>query len=76
MFATTTKKVQSTHGPALLDEILPAVEIPVFAIGGIDLENVKQLADVGCRHVAVSSAIWDAPDPIAAYKALEEALGT
>ena len=74
MFDTSTKDVQSTLGPKLLSEILPAVDIPVFAIGGINTENVSELAELGCKHVAVSGAILDAPDPVKVFKTLEEAL--
>ena len=38
-------------------------EIPYLAIGGITVDNVAQLINVGCRGVAVSTAICKAEDP-------------
>jgi thiamine-phosphate pyrophosphorylase len=51
------------------------VTIPWFAIGGIDLENVAEVAATGAPGVAVVRAIRDADDPEAAAQALRAALG-
>jgi thiamine-phosphate pyrophosphorylase len=45
---------------------------PFFAIGGIDPENVDEVAAAGARRVAVVRAIRDAADPAAAARALRE----
>jgi thiamine-phosphate pyrophosphorylase len=38
---------------------------PIFAIGGLGPRNVGRLVALGCRRVAVGSAILDANDPAA-----------
>jgi len=45
------------HGPGPLKEVCGAVSIPVFAIGGIRLERVKEVRDCGVAGAAVISAI-------------------
>ncbi|WP_460792873.1 thiamine phosphate synthase [Nocardioides maradonensis] len=49
--------------------------LPVVAIGGITPRNVGPVADVGAHGVAVIGGIWREPDPVAAVRALAEALG-
>ncbi|MDQ6752786.1 MAG: thiamine phosphate synthase [Actinomycetota bacterium] len=48
---------------------------PWFAIGGIDLDNVGQVAAAGASRIVVVRAITEAPDPTAAARALLRALG-
>jgi thiamine-phosphate pyrophosphorylase len=47
---------------------------PWFAIGGIDLDNVRDVVEAGARRIAVVRAIRDAADPGAAAAALRAAL--
>ena len=47
---------------------------PWFAIGGIDLDNVREVIAAGATRIVVVRAIRDAPDPRAAAAALREAL--
>ena len=47
---------------------------PWFAIGGIDLDNVRQVIEAGAERIVVLRAIRDAPDPRAAAAALRAAL--
>jgi thiamine-phosphate pyrophosphorylase len=47
---------------------------PWFAIGGIDLDNVREVIAAGASRVVVVRAIRDADDPRAAAAALREAL--
>jgi len=47
---------------------------PWFAIGGIDLDNVREVLAVGAERIVVVRAIRDASDPRAAAAALREAL--
>jgi thiamine-phosphate pyrophosphorylase len=78
MFPTTTKDKPHLATPAyvaqyLADPVLAAR--PHLAIGGITPQNARELRAVGCRGIAVSSAVCSAPDPAAACRALLEALG-
>ena len=51
-----------------------AGERPWFAIGGIDLGNVREVIAAGASRVVVVRAIRDAEDPEVAARALREAL--
>jgi len=57
MFATTTKRKDVIVGPGYLKEYLGWDKLPHLAIGGVNCENVGELAAVRCRGVAVSSAV-------------------
>jgi len=77
MFPTTTKDKPHLATPAyvaqyLADPVLAAR--PHLAIGGITPENARELRAVGCRGIAVSSAVCSAPDPAAACRALLAAM--
>jgi thiamine-phosphate pyrophosphorylase len=54
------------HDPVVGIEGLRAVRsltaLPIFAIGGITLENVGEVMQAGANGVALISAILDAPD--------------
>jgi thiamine-phosphate pyrophosphorylase len=47
---------------------------PWFAIGGIDLDNVREVIAAGATRIVVVRAVRDAADPRAAAAALREAL--
>ena len=51
-----------------------AGDSPWFAIGGIDLDNVREVIEAGASRVVVVRAIRDAPDPRAAASALRAVL--
>jgi thiamine-phosphate pyrophosphorylase len=57
VFDTVTKDAGDPKGVHMLREIKNRVHIPVVAIGGINLENVKSVFDAGTDAVAVASAI-------------------
>jgi thiamine-phosphate pyrophosphorylase len=75
VFATPTKTESVAGGLDLLRAAAARVTIPWFAIGGIDLSNVAEVAAAGAPGVAVVRAIRDADDPEAAARALRTALG-
>lgn len=52
------------------------LELPLVAIGGIRLEDVKPLLDAGVNGVAVSGAIANAPDMVEATRAFVELMPT
>ena len=62
MFATATKAEANVLPKEVLRDICAAVEIPVVAIGGIDKNNIAQLAGTGVDGVALVSAIFAADD--------------
>lgn len=62
------------RGVGQLAQVVAEVEIPVFAIGGIDVHNVHDVRATGCAGIAVISAIMKAPDPAFATRELRFAL--
>ncbi|HSA95078.1 MAG TPA: thiamine phosphate synthase [Acidobacteriota bacterium] len=63
VFVTTTKETSlPVLGPEGIARIKRAVEIPVVAIGGIDLRNAADVARAGADGMAVVSAVLGAPD--------------
>jgi thiamine-phosphate pyrophosphorylase len=73
-FATPTKEDAVAGGLELLGAAARALTVPWFAIGGIDLTNVREIVAAGAPGVAVVRAIRDADDPEAAARLLRDAL--
>ena len=74
-FPTGTKATTHRPDPEILTIWQETVETPCVAIGGVTPANCAGLARAGADFVAVSSAVWDAPDgPAAAVQAFERAL--
>ena len=76
MFPGRTKTFASYVGPELLRQVVREISLPTFAIGGINATNVAEIVAAGCHRIAVTGAIRDAPDPIAAAEQLQAGLGT
>lgn len=74
VFPTGSKADASDVDHETLKAICQAVKIPVIAIGGINRENVMELAGSGICGVAVISAIFGAPDIEQASTDLKEAV--
>lgn len=73
-FATGTKAVVHHAAPDILRWWTMLSPIPCVAIGGITPANCRPLAEAGADFLAVSAAIWRAPDPAAAVLAFCDAL--
>jgi thiamine-phosphate pyrophosphorylase len=73
-FTTPTKEDAVAGGLELLRAAAEALTLPWFAIGGIDLSNVAEVAGAGAPGIAVVRAIRDADDPEAAARRLKSAL--
>ncbi|HZT93262.1 MAG TPA: thiamine phosphate synthase [Gaiellaceae bacterium] len=73
-FTTPTKEDAVAGGLELLRAAAGALEVPWFAIGGIELSNVAKVVAAGARGVAVVRAIRDADDPETAARELRAAL--
>lgn len=74
-FPTESKAKAEYPGLELIRQALAETTLPAFAIGGINVGNIKELAAIGVRRVAVSAAIARADDPQAIARALVQALG-
>jgi len=75
VFGTPTKPGRAATGLSLIEHAARAARRRAwFAIGGIDLGNVRQVVAAGAQRVVVVRAIRDATDPRAAAAALREGL--
>lgn len=73
-FPSGTKTFQEFPGVKLLGEVAAEITLPGFAIGGIDLGNVEQVAQAGIRRVAVSGCVTKAEEPLSVLRNLREKL--
>jgi thiamine-phosphate diphosphorylase len=74
-FATPIKSEKKVIGPVGIAEIVKAVApVPVFAIGGIDERNIKELTALAIHRVCVIRAVGDAADPEQATRRLRAML--
>lgn len=73
-FDTPTKEDAVPGGLELVRLAAEQLTVPWFAIGGIGLDNVSDVAAAGAPGVAVIRALRDSADPEAAARALRAAL--
>lgn len=73
-FATSVKPDKSVIGPGGVAAVAAAVEVPVFAIGGIEESNVAQLPAAGIHRACVIRGLAGARDPEAAARRLRAVL--
>jgi thiamine-phosphate pyrophosphorylase len=64
------------QGVKRLKEIVEKISLPVYAIGGINLEGIDAVRGAGARGVALISAVIGVADPAAAAKELLARLTT
>jgi thiamine-phosphate pyrophosphorylase len=74
VFATPTKKDARVIGLHGLQTITAAVSIPVAAIGGISLDNIRQVDAAGARYFAIISQINQTGDIAGRLRAFKECL--
>ena len=72
VFPSPTKKNAVRITVEQLREICGSVTIPAVAIGGISLDNIRELCGGGMRGVAVISALFGADDIAGAARALKQ----
>ena len=63
VFPTATKDDADSVTKEELIEIVKSINIPVVAIGGINLDNASQLTDTGIAGLSVVSAIMSSDNP-------------
>lgn len=63
IFETDCKKGIVPKGLMFLKEIVDAVNIPVFAIGGITLSNVPEVKNTGAKGICIMSQLMTCPNP-------------
>lgn len=74
VFETPTKPGRPAVGLDLIREAAKRVELPWFAIGGIDRYSLPEVMEAGARRVVVVRAIIEANDPAAAAGELRKIL--
>lgn len=75
MFSTSTKANANVLSLETLRAICVAVDIPVVAIGGLNKQNLTQLAGTGIDGVALVSAIFSADDIENECRTLRDLMG-
>ena len=63
IFATDCKRGLAPRGLGLLGEVCGAVEIPVYAIGGISPDNVASVRAAGASGACIMSGLMTCDDP-------------
>jgi thiamine-phosphate pyrophosphorylase len=74
-YATPLKTEKQVIGPAGVAAVAAAVRIPVFAIGGIDLERARELKAIGVTRVCAIRSLADTADPEGQARMFKEVLG-
>jgi len=74
VFPSGTKHFDRFPGVELLRAVTAEIRLPVFAIGGIGLNNLAEVLQTGIRRIAVSGAVLNAPDPAATARGLAQRL--
>jgi thiamine-phosphate pyrophosphorylase len=73
-FPSATKSFGTWASPDFLRAVSAEISLPAFAIGGVTLERLDELAALGVTRVAVAAAVTAARDPAAAAAAIIERL--
>jgi thiamine-phosphate pyrophosphorylase len=71
-FPSPTKAKRTDISLDIFRQAKQRVKLPVFAIGGITLDNARQVLDAGADGLAVVSGVFGAPDVEAAARALAQ----
>ncbi|MHB1007151.1 MAG: thiamine phosphate synthase [Chloroflexota bacterium] len=72
IYATSSKDdAGAPTGPALLKQIREAVDLPLVAIGGLNIHNAAEAIAYGADGVAVIAAVVSAPDIRQATRSLK-----
>lgn len=61
-FPTRTKEAPARADMSLIEDWTLATTVPCVAIGGINAGNCAPLIAAGADFIAVSSAVWEAPE--------------
>jgi thiamine-phosphate pyrophosphorylase len=69
-FPSPTKTKRTDISLGIFREVKQHVRVPVFAIGGITIDNARQVIDAGADGIAVVSGVFAAPEVEAAARAL------
>lgn len=71
-FETNCKQGKPPNGLEVLSKIANELQIPVYAIGGINPDRVDVVRNTGAAGIAVMSGIFASCDPVASARNLFE----
>jgi thiamine-phosphate pyrophosphorylase len=74
VFETPTKPGRPATGVELLTHAAGRIDLPWFAIGGINPGNLPEVLEAGARRIVVVRAITQSPEPAAAAARLRQLL--
>jgi thiamine-phosphate pyrophosphorylase len=74
LFATPTKPDYHPIGLTGIKRVNHEVSIPIFCIGGINIDNLSKVIDAGARRVAIVSGLLKAPDIVKYARACRKLL--
>ena len=74
IFSTSSHPGRMGAGPQLIEQVRAVCQIPIVAIGGINLEGVEVVRVAGASGIAVISAVLSADDPRSAARSLRDAI--
>ena len=72
-FPSGTKSFDEFAGVSFLRQVSGSYQIPAFAIGGIDLQNISEVVDAGFTRIAISGVLSNG-DPCEVVSALQPLL--
>jgi len=76
IFETPTKPTYLAVGVELIHQVKDRVQIPFVCVGGIDLENVRDVIAAGASRIAVVRAVFSAANVYQAARSLAGVLQT
>jgi thiamine-phosphate pyrophosphorylase len=71
-FPSPTKTKRTDISLGIFREVKQRITAPVFAIGGITIDNARQVIDAGADGIAIVSGVFAADDVEAAARALAQ----
>lgn len=74
LFPTNSKKGLAPRGTAELFKMTAAIDIPIYAIGGIEPEHLRNLHENGVAGAAILSPIFKSRDAAASAKTYSECI--
>ena len=72
LFATATKPDYAPIGMDDIGRVHELVQLPIFCIGGIKLENLPQVLAAGAKRAVIVSGLLQSPDVAAATRAAKQ----
>ncbi len=64
IYATPSKPDAKVTGKEMIQDIKDKTGLPIVAIGGINIDNCRDIIDAGADSIAVISAVLSAPSPL------------